>query len=260
MPGKRRTHGSLRVNGPETPALVGIVNRPKDWRTIQTQRWYRIPVRSAPDYLQAAKYIAFYQTKDFGDERWCVGYCAEVKAITRSRRVELLPDEPRHRRANDQYFRVELGPLLRLPRPIPSRRWRRITFISTSLERLLSAEEINDLFRTGPIEDRLYAHLKDAGLPAERQFLVREGGTGYMLDLALFCRDGNLNVECDGETYHSGRERAQADRTRDNDLTIDGWRILRFGGSEIDTRVDDCVKRVQRAVRRLGGLAKETDL
>ena len=83
-------------------------------------------------------------------------------------------------------------------------------FIPTSLGRLLRATEINDLFHTSPIEDQLYDALRGGGLFAERQYLVRvyeprapRDSTGYMLDLALFCRDGNLAIECDGRTYHS---------------------------------------------------------
>jgi len=254
MAGKRKFWGRWAARGKETPALVGIVNRKKDWRILETQHWYRIPVRSAPEELEQARYLAFYLTKLSGDERWMVSYCAEVKGLTRVRRVDLLPDEADHKRAQELYYRIDLGPLMRLPRPIPSRCWRRIVFIPTTLERLLLAREINDLFCTSPIEDRLYDALKDAELPAERQFLVRESGTGYVLDLALFCREGKLDVECDGEYYHTGKEKARGDRKRDNDLTVDGWRILRFGGSEIVSSPDDCVRQIRRTVRRLGGL------
>jgi very-short-patch-repair endonuclease len=223
-PAKKKAGASPWWSRGETPALVGIVNRRKDWLLLETQHWYRIPRRSFAEGLPAIRYLAFYQTKAFGDEKWSVNCCAEVKRISTVKRIELLPEEPNHRRANEPYYRIQVGELLRLPRPIPSRRWRRIVFIPTSLERLLVAQEINDLFRTSPIEDRLYSELKDARLPAERQLYVREPATGYMLDLALFCRDGPLDVECDGEAYHSGEERAQADRERDNALTADGWR------------------------------------
>jgi hypothetical protein len=64
-------------------------------------------------------------------------------------RRQLLPDEADHPRANDCYYKLELGPLERLPRPIPSHRLRRITFIATTLDRLLNAQEINDLWMGG---------------------------------------------------------------------------------------------------------------
>ncbi len=242
------------VFGRETPALVGIVTRKKDWEFVRSARWYRIPVRTAPEGLEKVRYLAFYQNRLFGDEKWTVTWYAGVLAIAKLKRRDLLPDEPEHPRAGAEYYKLELGELKRLPNPIPSRRWRRIVFIPTSLERLLRAGEINDLFRVSPIEERLYFTLKDTGLPAERQFFVREEGTGFMLDMAVFCRDGSLDIECDGDAYHSGRDKAEADRERDNKLATAGWRILRFSGRTIMGDTDKCVERVTRAVRRLGGV------
>jgi very-short-patch-repair endonuclease len=245
----------VRLFGSETPALVGIVTRKQDWEIARTQHWYRIPVRTAPADLEAVRYLAFYQTKLFGDERWAVNWYAAVCGLTRAKRRDLLPQEPDHPRAGAEYYRVEIGDLIRLPQPIPSRRWRRIIFIPTSLERLLRAREINDLFKLSPIEERLYFTLKDAGLSAERQFFVREEGLGFMLDMALFCRDGALDIECDGEAYHSGRDKAEDDRERDNALTTAGWHILRFSGRRIMRDPDRCLETVRRTVRRLGGVS-----
>lgn len=247
----------VKVFGPETPALVGVVTRMKDWDLVRSEQWYRIPVRTAPEGLESIRYLAFYQTRPFGNEKWAVNWYGRVRGISKAIRRELLPDEPAHPRAGAEYYKVELGELTRLPRPIPSRRWRRIVFISTSLERLLRAQEINDLFKVSPIEEKLYFMLKDAGLPAERQYFVREGSSGYMLDMAVFCRDGNLDVECDGDIYHSGRDKADQDRERDNTLTTAGWHILRFSGRRILRDTGHCVDTVRRTVRRLGGMSGE---
>ncbi len=138
--------------GRETPALVGIVTRRKDWELVRSEHWYRIPLSTAPAGLATIRYLAFYQTRVFGEEKWAVNWYASVRGITRTKRIDLLPDEPSHRRAGAEYYRVEVGELRRLPNAIPSRRWRRIVFIPTSLERLLRAQEINDLFKTSPIE------------------------------------------------------------------------------------------------------------
>ncbi len=237
-----------------TPALVGVITRTKDWAILTTQHWYRIPVKNAPENLELARYLAFYQTRVFGAEKWAVNYYARVKAITVTRRIELLPNEPDHPRANEDYYRLEIEELKKLPNPILSQRRRRIVFIPTTLERLLTAKEINELYYTSPIEARLYRYLRTAELQPERQFFVRDRGRGYFLDLAVFCEKGKIDVECDGETYHSGRERAQADRQRDNRLTARGWRILRFSGSEINSDLSGCVAMVQRVVKRLGGI------
>ena len=243
----------VRVFGPETPALVGIVTRLKDWEFVRSEHWYRIPVHTAPEGLESIQNLAFYQTRLFGTEKWAVNCYARVRGISKATRRELLPDEPAHARAGAEYYKVELGELERLPRPIPSRRWRRIVFIPTSLERLLHAQEINDLFKVSPIEEKLYFTLQDAGLSAERQYFVREEGTGYMLDMAVFCRDSNLDVECDDDAYHSGRDKAEQDRERDNTLTTAGWHILRFSGRRILGSPGRCLGTIERTVRRLGG-------
>jgi very-short-patch-repair endonuclease len=245
----------VRVFDRETPALVGIVTRLKDWELVRSRHWYRIPVRTAPEELDSIQFLAFYQTRLFGREKWAVNWYARVRGISKVTRRELLPDEPGHARAGAEYYKVELGELERLPHPIPSRRWRRIVFIPTSLERLLHAQEINDLFKVSPIEDKLYLTLQEADLPAERQYFVREEGTGYMLDMAVFCRDSNLDIECDGETYHSGRDKADQDRERDNTLTTAGWHILRFSGKRILRDTGHCLETVKRTVHRLGGVS-----
>ncbi|MEO0071535.1 MAG: DUF559 domain-containing protein [candidate division WOR-3 bacterium] len=112
---------------------------------------------------------------------------------------------------------------------------------------------MNDLYYTSPIEEKLYHALKSAGIEPERQFYVKEKGRGYFLDIAVFCRGGELDVECNGEVYHSGREKAESDRQRDNDLTAGGWRILRFSTKEIKRNTKGCVQLVQKVTRKLGG-------
>ena len=239
----------VRVFDRETPALVAVITRKKDWQILVEQHWYRVPVRTAPGGIEDIEYVAWYQTSAFDEEKWQVGWYARVRAVGRARRIELLPDEGQSPKANDEYYRIEIDDLLRLPRPIPSRRMRRIVFIPTTLERLLVAEEINDLFKTSPIEDRLYFRLRGQGYEPERQFLVREEGAGYMLDMALFTRDSKLAIECDGERYHSGKKKAAEDRKKDNALAAAGWRVVRFSGPEILGNTEQCVRTVNKAAR-----------
>ncbi|MEO0071536.1 MAG: hypothetical protein ABIK39_05575 [candidate division WOR-3 bacterium] len=58
----------------ETPALVAVITRRKDFEILKRERWYRIPVKTAPKGLKMIKFIAFYQTKVFGEEKWAVNY------------------------------------------------------------------------------------------------------------------------------------------------------------------------------------------
>jgi len=135
--------------------LVAVINNQRDFEVARAQGWYRLPLKRAPRQV-AADYLAFYQTAAFGEEKWAVNYFAPVRRYHIARRRDLLPEEADHPRADDLYYKVEIGPLERLPAPIPSRRLRRITFIATTLDRLLSAREINDLWMGGVSEQELW--------------------------------------------------------------------------------------------------------
>jgi hypothetical protein len=149
---------------PETPVLVAVINNQRDWELIHSEGWYRIPVKRAPRLL-AAELIAWYQTKAFGAAGGAVRWYAPIMRARLATRRELLPDEADHPRADDRYWRMELGPLAELPRPIPAGLYRRATFIPTRWERLLSAHDLTQLW------------LGDAALAELCQELAAEGYT-----------------------------------------------------------------------------------
>ncbi len=130
--------------------LVAVVNRVRDLELARSAGWYRVPLAHVPQRF-AAEYLAFYQTRVFGAERWAVRYYAPVlhyRVVTRS---ELLPAEPNHPRAAERYYRVEIGPLRSLPLPVPATRLRRVTFISTTYGQLRRATDVRELFH--PADD-----------------------------------------------------------------------------------------------------------
>ncbi len=140
--------------------LVVVMKDPRDLEIARAQGWYRIPVKRAPRRV-GADYLAFYMTGAFpAGERHQVIFYASIRAYRLATRAQLLPHEADHPRAQDLYFRIEIGPLQRLGPPIVSHRLRRITFISTRLDRLLSAREINDLWDKGRHLDELQAALQ----------------------------------------------------------------------------------------------------
>ena len=241
----------------DSPVLIVVMNNPRDIEIVRAERWYRIPVRRAPRRL-GADYLAFYQTGAFGeDERWRVNTYAPVRRVRRVQRRDLLPDEPDHPRAAAEYFKFELGPLARLPRPIPSRRLRRITFIPTTLQRLLSAQEINDLWLGHEVEEQLWAEFKAQGIAVERRAPLREGDEDYYVEFALYCRSGKVAVllaeeESPMAGVHLVRERPPAS---DYDLAAAGWTALRFTAQEIEESPARCLEAVRAAVAGLGGPA-----
>jgi hypothetical protein len=129
---------------PTDLVLVAVINDPRDLEIARLLGWYRIPLRSAPKVV-AVDYLAFYQTAAFKDEKWRVEWLAPVHGHELATRRELLRDEPEHPHADHEYFKIQLGPLQRLPRPVPAKKWRRITFLYTTGEYLLQAETVNDL-------------------------------------------------------------------------------------------------------------------
>ena len=78
------------------------------------------------------------------------------------RRSELFHDAPDHPRAAEPYYRIDLGPLHSLARPIPARRWRRLTFLYTTGARLLAAQDVRDLnVPVTQADDRLWRLLRE---------------------------------------------------------------------------------------------------
>jgi hypothetical protein len=131
---------------PETALiLVAILPNQRDFDIARLFGWYRIPLKSAPKVI-SVDYLAFYQTKAFGEaERWQIAYVAEILGHELTRRRELLRDEPDHPRAQEEYFKIQIGPIQRLAEPIPAGDWKRITFFYTTGEQFQGASTINDL-------------------------------------------------------------------------------------------------------------------
>ncbi len=131
---------------PETALiLVAILPNQRDFDIARLFGWYRIPLKSAPKVI-SVDYLAFYQTKTFGEaERWQIAYVAEILGHELTRRQDLLRDEPDHPRAQEEYFKLQIGPIQRLTEPIPAGDWKRITFFYTTGEQFQHANTINDL-------------------------------------------------------------------------------------------------------------------
>ena len=178
---------------PEDRVLVGVMPDPRDFEIARAQHWYRVPVKHAPKGIHA-EYVAFYFTRRFSEElRWAVHFFARRTGHELVRRVDLLPDEPDHKRAGEQYYKLQLGPIRQKQPPIVSLRWRRITFIHTTWDRFESAREINDLFSTDEaFVDRVYYCLKEQGIHPEREVEVREGRERYTVDLSIPCKRGTV--------------------------------------------------------------------
>lgn len=91
-----------------------------------------------------------------------------------------------------------------------------------------------------PIEKQFWAAHQRLQLP-ELDGLVPQHVTGaYRIDFAL--PDRMIGIELDGFESHSSTADIARDRSRQRELELSGWRIIRFGGSEVHHDADECVR------------------
>jgi hypothetical protein len=83
-------------------------------------------------------------------------------------RAELPRTQLDHPCAQEPNLKVQFGTLERLPRPIPSRKWGRCTFLYTTGERLLAAEELNGLVVQSAEHELQWQARRERGLSADR--------------------------------------------------------------------------------------------
>ncbi|HCG76638.1 TPA: hypothetical protein DEW49_01850, partial [bacterium] len=239
----------IKLNEVKERVLIGVVRRKKDLRIILKEHYYRIPLRRCP--VQRFGYLAFYEVSRLGEEGKSINYYARLKTKSEVRRIELLPDEPEHPRAEEIYHVYHLGRIQRTPKRIENRSRRRVSFGFTTREKLLHSEEISQLFDIPPLEDIMAKELKRQKIQAYREYPLRLAKTyRYRLDFAIIYQKSKIAVECDNEKWHGRPSQKQKDRIRDNTLRRMGWTVLRFKGKEILKNVSGCVDRVEKALKR----------
>lgn len=155
-----------RSIAPEALILVAVAPAPRDLEIARVLGWYRIPLRSAPKVIDV-DYLAFYQTAAFGEaRRWQIESFAEVRGHELTTRNELFHDQADHPRAGEEYYKIQLGPLQNLERPIAAHRWRRITFLYTTGELFNAAHTVNDLVVRSDERAYLWHSLRERALRA----------------------------------------------------------------------------------------------
>lgn len=151
---------------PTSLILVALINDPRDLEIARLLGWYRIPLRSAPKVI-AVDYLAFYQTAAFGAEKWRIRFIAPVRGHELVRRIELLQDEPGHPHAQEEYYKIQIGPLQPLKEPLLADQWRRITFFYTTGEHLLNSQNVRDLIVQSNERQNLWQALRERASQAQ---------------------------------------------------------------------------------------------
>jgi hypothetical protein len=140
--------------------LVCLIPTLRDLEIARLLGWYRIPLRSAPKVV-AVDYLAFYQPSAFGERGGQIEFIAQVRGHELATRAELLRDEKDHPRANEEYFKIQLGGLEKLREPIRADKWKRLTFLYSTGEYLLNAKLLNDLVVQSEERDILWKNLRE---------------------------------------------------------------------------------------------------
>ena len=90
----------------------------------------------------------------------------------------------------------------------------------------------------------------------ERQEYVKCKRNIYELDFAVYCQHGHLDIETDGDSFHTKLKDVERDNIRDNALETNGWRILRFNSAQIKEQLFDyCLPLIEENINKLGGIS-----
>ena len=177
--------------------LVAVLPKERDLEIARLLGWYRIPLRFAPKVIEV-DYLAFYQTANFGmDHRWQIEYFAPVRGHELTTRKELLREEKDHLKANEEYYKILIGPLQTLPLALPARKWRRITFLYSLGDLFPEARSIDDLVVRSDERRLLWQSLKErAGRNGQYQVGTEQD---FSLDSELLAFLGGLDDEISGD-------------------------------------------------------------
>lgn len=234
--------------------LVGVLKSKKDLSLLLRERWYRIPVAFLPK--REFTHLAFYQPAIFGRRGKCISYFARVTKKETLPRVALLPYEPSHPRAHDEYVKFSLSRIQKLSQPVKNIIPRRVSFGFTTLKILRSARDILELYGVPATEKILESRLSRLGIKTNTEHTVTAYGKHCRIDLAVWCRNGAIAIECDNDKAHSSKAQKRTDRLKDKFLTRLGWRVLRFKEKDIIERTNWCVAQVHKEICALGGVER----
>ena len=136
------------MSQPEDRVLVAAIRRRKDLRLACDERWYRIPLARMPRGVPA-EYLAFFTAaRVAGKERSGIYWYARLAGVELLRRCDLLPEESQ--RADELYYRLQLGDWQTCARPILNPEGRAFAFIHSTWDRFSQARSISDLTTRAP--------------------------------------------------------------------------------------------------------------
>ncbi len=99
-------------------------------------------------------------------------------------------------------------------------------------------------------ERKFHRLLRDAGITGWKanRPVVLDDFTCYV---DVLFRNLNLAIEIDGRLFHTGADVFETDRSRQNQLVLDGWCVLRFTWTMIEERPETVLAMVREAIEML---------
>ncbi|MCX5781090.1 MAG: DUF559 domain-containing protein [Elusimicrobia bacterium] len=227
--------------------LVGVLKNKSDLGILLKKRWYRIPIAYLPK--SEFKYVAFYQPASFGRRGKRIEYYARVSRKKKTERIDLLPKESSHKRAHDDYLKIEFKEIKKLRKAVRNIIPRRISFGFTTLKDLLSSRNILQLYGVPPTEQLVEKGLNRIGIKTKREYCISKNGKKYRIDIAIFCKNGSIALECDNKKAHRSKAQRKKDKIKDSFLRRNGWRVIRLKERDIIECLDQCIKRIIKTIQ-----------
>lgn len=234
--------------------LVGILKYKLSLKKLRDENWYHIPIETKFKYWPP-RMLAFYQGYRFGNDGFRVQCYGEFDHEVIVPRKELFETTKRNEhKAEKLYRKIYLKKLEKRPTPILVYRPRAWAFIHTTQTKFDQAEQLNDLFAGSFLEERLWKALKYENILAEREWRVNILGNNYIIDFAVFCKNGKLAIETDGYTTHyQSRDKIDYDTKRRNAIGYDDWDFLHYTPKHIRENWTSYLTEIKARIEKLGG-------
>src|SRR6266498_3737797 len=109
-----------------------------------------------------------------------------------------------------------------------------------------------------PIEEQLLVALEAHKLSYQPQVRLGRYTVDFLVEAQNSADNNRVIVECDGRAFHT----AAKDSERDKVLSVEGYPICRFSGSDIYGNVDQCIETIQQTLnyRTYPSYALDNDL
>lgn len=247
---KRLMRGLYVTPGARAELLVRAIARmyPDAIFVGETAAWLNGQIKKAPKVITAAHVgrsrtfagIRMIRSR-VPDDLWVerhglrrmIGSAAAVEVVPQ-RGAELIDDLMRS-------SRDRCGLLLHLGAALRGRPWR-----SGNVQRRTAIERTST-FPWSAAERVLHDLLDEAGIKGW------SANTEMMIDGQVIVPDvtfkrSRLILEADGYAFHSDRNAFQRDRYRQNQLVLEGWRVLRFTWDDLTERPGEVVRQVLSAL------------